>query len=463
MKGTTRLNLRLDKVRKDGKCSLEIIYSVRGQRKYIYPGISVFPEQWDDNNQRFIAIDKKSAKKIAPNRPYYELSDRDDISTFEGVISDTLLQLDRIEKRFEVNGEAFSAEMVTGAFKSSKPGATKKESSSKMVYDFIDKYIIENAPSRAKGSLSVYKALRKHLSAYEKHTRKKIRFDEMSYSFMQSFHNFLIEYVTDKGITLNNITIAKQISTLKTFLGYARRHNIHISDGYRDYKVTRQKLEVIAFTEREFLSLYRLDLSDGTNKAPLVIDDEGNVTRYISYDALAKVRDVLCFSCTTGLRYSDLEQLRRTHIKETEIKLTVKKTREMLTIPLNGYAYEILSRYNHPLYPLPIISNQKYNLYIKALCRLAGIDDTVEIIRYKGAEKVTIEYPKYELISSHTGRKTFCTLSLERGVPAETVMATSGHTDYKSFQRYVKVTEERKRNEMQKAWGAPKHLKVVNE
>ncbi len=104
---------------------------------------------------------------------------------------------------------------------------------------------------------------------------------------------------------------------------------------------------------------------------------------------------------------------------------------------------------------LPIISNQNFNKYLKELCKDAGIDEQTEIIPYKGAEKISNFYPKHELISAHTGRKTFATLSLEKGISAETVMGITGHSDYKSFQRYIKVTEERKRNEMQKAWGVP--------
>ena len=89
------------------------------------------------------------------------------------------------------------------------------------------------------------------------------------------------------------------------------------------------------------------------------------------------------------------------------------------------------------------------------MCKPVEINDPIERIRYRGAEKISNMYPKYKVISAHTGRKTFATLSLEKGIPAETVMKITGHSDYKSFQRYVKVTEERKRNEMHKAWGAP--------
>ena len=82
----------------------------------------------------------------------------------------------------------------------------------------------------------------------------------------------------------------------------------------------------------------------------------------------------------------------------------------------------------------------------------AGINDPVEIVRFKGSERVPIIYPKHQLISMHTGRKTFVTLSLEKGMSAEEVMAITGHSDYKSFKRYVKITEARSKVVMAKAW-----------
>jgi integrase len=179
---------------------------------------------------------------------------------------------------------------------------------------------------------------------------------------------------------------------------------------------------------------------------------------------LAQVRDVFCFACTTGLRYSDLNQLKREHIKNDEIKLTVKKTRDFLTIPLNSYSKSILSKYEAMLKPLPVISNQNMNYAIKDLCKLAGIDEQIEIVRFRGINREAITYPKYELIGVHTGRKTFCTLSLEKGMSAEEVMSTSGHSDYRSFKRYVKITEQRKKVVMVKAWGGLKEenkLKAV--
>lgn len=232
---------------------------------------------------------------------------------------------------------------------------------------------------------------------------------------------------------LNNTTIAKQLSTIKTFLNYARMRGIKVSDNYKDFKIKRETLEVIALTNEEFETLYHFDLA-GNKK-------------------LSHVRDVFCFACATGLRYSDLKQLKREHIKNYEIRLIVKKTKEPLTIPLNPYSQAILDRYKDLHRPLPVISNQKTNEYIHEFCKLAGLIDPVEIVRFRGSKREAITYPKHELISVHTGRKTFATLSLEKGMSAEEVMTITGHLDYRSFKRYVKVTEQRKKVVMRNAWG----------
>ncbi len=191
-------------------------------------------------------------------------------------------------------------------------------------------------------------------------------------------------------------------------------------------------MEVIALTNEEFETLFSYDLPK---------------------NRLAQIRDVFCFSCATGLRYSDLAQLKREHIKKDEIRLTVTKTKELLSIPLNKFSRPIIEKYSSNHRPLPIISNQKMNDCLKELCEKVAIDDPVQIVRFRGARREEVVYPKFELISVHTGRKTFCTLSLEKGMSAEEVMKISGHKDYKSFSRYVKITDQRTKLVMNRSWG----------
>ncbi len=435
--GTIRFELHTTKSDKDGKAPVRLIYQISGQRKYYNTGQKMLPESWDKKEQQAVYLDKRTAKKLYPAINYNLFLTASEASEINSDFDDLAKKIKAIEKRYELDKVVYSAEMVIEKLKAEKTPTTKKEAPSNILFDYIDKYINDHKATREAGSLSVYKALKKHLQDYQRDTKRKVSFDKIDYSFFQSFQNYLLSLtktIEGKEIPLlNNTTIAKQLSTVKTFLSYAKKEGISVSEKYRDFKIKKETLEVIALTNDEFEALYYLDLS-GNKK-------------------LAQVRDVFCFACTTGLRYSDLAQLKREHIKADEIRLTVKKTKEPLSIPLTSFSKAILAKYEALHRPLPVISNQKLNDYVKELCKLAGITEPVEIVRFRGTKREAITYPKYELIGVHTGRKTFATLSLEKGMSAEEVMTITGHRDYQSFKRYVKVTEQRKKTVMLKAWG----------
>ena len=426
--GTLRFNLRSDKLQKTGKAPIELIYQVQGQRKYFNTGLKCYPQNWNSDQQQAIYLDRKTAKKLMLARDCDLLPSEKDTVDFNSDLAALKTKIDDIETRFRLDKIIYSAEMVMNELKTGIKPTTKKEVPSKVLFDFMDKYIQDHTTTREPGSLTVYRSVKNHLMNYEEKTGAKVTFQNIDYAFFQSFQNYLIETAG-----LNNTTIAKQLSTVKTFLNYARAHGYEVSDKYKNFKIKKEKLEVIALTNEEFETLFYKDLS--FNKR------------------LAQVRDIFCLACSTALRYSDLAQLRWEHIKKDEIKLVVKKTKDPLNIPLNPYSKAILAKYKGMLRPLPMISNQKLNDYIKELCELAEIKEPVEIVRFRGKHREAIVYPKYQLIGVHTGRKTFCTLSLEKGMSAEEVMSISNHLDYKSFSRYVKITEQRKKVVMDKAWG----------
>jgi integrase len=160
------------------------------------------------------------------------------------------------------------------------------------------------------------------------------------------------------------------------------------------------------------------------------------------------------------MRYSDYHQFKREHIKGNTIQMTMKKGSKPWEIPLNPDSLSILAKYQEMTEPLPKISNQKLSKYIKEVCKIAGISEQIEIVRYKGAEPIKVIYPKYELVSAHTGRKTFCTLSLERGASVETVMRWSGHESYASFKRYVNLSRTHSISEMERIWGKTEIMKA---
>lgn len=440
--GTVRFNLRKDKVLSDGSCPIDMVYQINGCRACFRTKYKVFKHNWDEYNQEVIYLNKKDAKSLMPdvsqNRQLLEI----EVNEVNTGLTSLRKRVRQLENRFEEDEVCYSPKMVIEKLRAEKKSKTKIDPPSNFLFSFIDKYIQDHSKIREKGSLSVYNALKVHLQDYQRSKRVEVSFQSIDYHFFQSFQNFLIE---KKG--LSNTTVAKHLSTIKTFIGYARKLGVDISEHYRHFSIKKEALEVITLTQEEFDTLYNLDLS--MNKK------------------FEKVRDIFCMACSTGLRYSDLAQLKHEHIKDDQIILTTKKTKERLIIPITTYSRRILEKYKDHMYPLPRMSNQKLNDYLKGwskrdkngnlikftgICELAGINESIEIVRFKGTNREAKVYPKYELIGVHTGRKTFVTLSLEKGMTAEEVMSISGHKDYKSFKRYVNITEQRKKTVMQMAW-----------
>lgn len=451
--GTIRFELRTDKVDQDGKAPIRLVYQIGGNRKYFPTGKKCLPIEWDSKKQAAIPVDKKQLKKQHPEFSPESLLGPNEATEMNSSLQDLKRQIEKIETRFKLDGITYSTDIVLDALKATIKPEEKASSPKDSISDFIALFVEDSSSTHKAGTLKVYTGLQNHINEYEKINRYKLTFSNCTLAFFKSFHSFLTkdraigkgkEMKVVKG--MNNITAAKQISTLKTLIRAAKSiYKIEVNSDYSEYRVSRQDgdFEVISLTEDEFQSINSLDLSN--NKR------------------LDQVRDIFIFSCSTGLRYSDLVQLRWEHIRNQSIKMTAAKTGQTLDIPLNPYSAAILEKYKAQelARPLPIISGQKTNDYIKEIGELAGIDTPIVVTRKYGVKSESITYPKFELLSIHCGRRTFVTLSLQKGIPAQVVMKLSGHKTWAAFRRYVEVSEQHKRDEVAKAWGAVPILKPV--
>ena len=169
---------------------------------------------------------------------------------------------------------------------------------------------------------------------------------------------------------------------------------------------------------------------------------------------LERVRDVFLFCCFSGLRYSDVYNLKRSDIKQDHIEITTIKTADSLIIELNDHSKAILDKYKDVHFEkhkaLPVISNQKMNDYLKELGELAEINDPVRETYYKGNERIDTVTPKYALLGTHAGRRTFICNALALGIPPQVVMKWTGHSDYKAMKPYIDIADETKANAMTK-------------
>jgi integrase len=157
--------------------------------------------------------------------------------------------------------------------------------------------------------------------------------------------------------------------------------------------------------------------------------------------------------CFTGLRVSDLRDLTREHIKEDEIQKTIVKTQKIERIPLNRYAKEILAKYQGDESTVfPTISAQKLNDYIKDCCEEIKMNEQVRIQQFIGGKVKTVVKPKYEFITNHVARKTFVTLSFIFGMDTKIIKSITGHKKDSSFNKYIKIAEEYKKEALKFAW-----------
>lgn len=168
--------------------------------------------------------------------------------------------------------------------------------------------------------------------------------------------------------------------------------------------------------------------------------------------ALAKTRDIFCFCCFTSLRYSDASNLKWSSINGDKMTITTIKTADTITIELNKYALAILDKYRAEAssgnYVFPRITNQRMNIYLKELCELCGINQPITQTYYSGSNRIEETSPKYELIGTHTGRRTFICNALMLGIPAEIVMKWTGHSDYKAMKPYIAIADAAKAKAM---------------
>uniref|UniRef100_A0A7V2ZL52 Site-specific integrase n=1 Tax=Ignavibacterium album TaxID=591197 RepID=A0A7V2ZL52_9BACT len=403
------------KTSKDGKSALWCYVREFKETIYLNTGQRIDPTLWDNDSQR-------ANLRLTRN------------NIIKGELKSLNLFLDKYESKIYdiervVRSQKPNASFSVVADEIKKQFEKKKEG----FFDIYDDFLKIKRQEVSKQSLFKFNRLRSLLEDYQKLNRERLDFDKITPLFFSKFYSFLIE---DKNM-LNN-TANKNIQFLKTFLIWANNNGYTENSSYRIFRTKTEESEIIYLTESELERLYNLD-----------IDDE----------RLKRVRDIFVFQCYTGVRYSDIQNISKEDIQNSTWYLRTQKTHQIIEIPLNSYALSILARYSEFPKPLPVISNQKMNKYLKELCEIAGIDDTVKVVKYKGSKRIETTYKKYEVIGTHTARRTFVSLSLQKGMKPESIMAITGHKTYRMMQRYLKIGQEHIRSEMEKAWG--RNLRLV--
>ena len=293
------------------------------------------------------------------------------------------------------------------------------------LFDFIENYIEESRNFKQKSTVTVYKTTQKHLINYSVKTKTNVDFDSINLNFYSSFMKYL-----SKDLEMSNNTVGKYIKTLKSFLNEATERGLNENLEFKKRKFKTLKEE----TDKVYLSNQELEIILNHN--------------FENKEHLDKVRDLFLIGCYTGLRFSDFTQIKKGNIflDKSIIQITTKKTNERVTIPMHRIVKDILIKYN---YNLPTsYTNQVMNKYIKEVAKLCKINSPTEITTSKAGiiEKHTL--PKYDLISTHTARRSFATNLYLADIPSISIMKITGHKTEKSFLRYIRVTQEQNANKL---------------
>lgn len=235
---------------------------------------------------------------------------------------------------------------------------------------------------------------------------KKPTFDSINYSFCEEF----IEWMRSRNLCAN--TRGSHIKFVKAAMNEAYKMKLHTNEDFRSFRKEVEPVDTVYLTDDEVNKVAQLTLSG-------------------SYEV---VRDLFLIGCHTGMRFSDYSRLSMVDISDGVIHLITQKCKTPVDIPAHPRVIQILNKYGGSA---PQISSQKFNMYVKLVCKDAGMNEQV-LVRKEGKH---IKSEKWELVSSHTARRTGLTNMYKAGIPIYRCMMISGHKTESVFLNYLKITQ----------------------
>lgn len=280
--------------------------------------------------------------------------------------------------------------------------------------DFISNTIEKRARRFSDSYLPQYTTIIKHLESFCDENRCTLYTNSINEDCLDDF----ILYLEEKKLKIN--TIKGIIEKVKSMVRKAAIYGYMVDSSY----------EEVSVREEEAFAVY-LSMND--------------ITRIYYYKGLSKkkerIRDLFIVGCLTALRYSDYSTLTSDNFQKDYIVKLTKKTKTIVRIPIHDYVREIYAKYNGEIPGKLCI--QYFNKYIKIIMKEIGINDMLTFNYTKGGELMTKTTEKWNLISSHTARRSAATnLYLTGRMKTYEIMSLTGHTTEKNFFRYIKVTKE---------------------
>lgn len=441
---SVKLICRAKRVHEDGTCTVFAQYCYGEKKVLLHTGIKVPPRYWS-----------KVQECVSDNLPaeYGVAADLNkELLRMRSVANALALKAKALktEERGKFIKASFSPALVPDNVEKKIVENERKEKELQQatldVYYQFDEYIKSKQRKVGRATLTVYGNVKSHLLAFETYRQQKITFDSFDFAFYESFVDYLtFEHVHLRrqtiltGLRLN--TIGKTIKHLRGFIKDRVKRKIIPSIDLTDFKIPEEESDAIYLTHEEIAKIYQTDLS--------------------GHPYLVEYRDLFVLACLTGLRFSDFSNLRPEDLQKDLLYKKQEKSDHWVVIPLREEAKLIFTRQFKE--KIPALTNPEFNRHIKTIGRFAGITKLVKFSYKKGNKNVVTTRPKYDWITSHTARRSFCTNEFLAGTPVELIMKISGHKRTKDFYKYIRITPEEAAMKIKELWLARNDMKLIKD
>lgn len=378
----TRFYLKAE-INRDGEALIYARFFVRPRNLTLSTGESIKPAHWNENTQR--------ARKNAP-----------DAESLNTILDNIAADIEAAAKKLKAEKKPVTRESIRAAIE--KTGTGKNQAQE------IAAYAVFIASTKDANSAKSYNTLAAQVNDFTRSTRRGKTFEELDTVWFRDFRQFLL----DKKLASS--TVSKMLSVLKTVTKHAILYEVTANAKIllHPIEVGTQGATAISLSLEEIKAFADAPLTD---------------TR------LEKVRDCFVCACLTGLRISDWGKLTTdpahvvTAAGREYCRIHTQKTGVVVHVPLFPIVQTILTKYGGRL---PIITEQKTNIFLKDAAQVAGFTDTITKSIQSGKNSSSEQLPRFAMFSAHTARRSFVTVCRALGVPDNLIGEITGHSKKRS-------------------------------
>ena len=419
-----KIHFLLRQPKKKGRKAIYATVRYQNQTGILYPHLSVYSNVW-------VSKPGISQPKDIPEN--YDL--KDSLYDYQKLIRETHIELQKLTPGIVVPAKLLKKAVYAKKLNNEVSTAMKVEDKPVLITDFFQIMIDDSKSGKRLGkdgkqltdsTISTYEPTKTHFQDFQQ--KRKYRLADINQNLINGFSDYL-------NIKLNMAAngSGKHMKNFRTMMNYAQQKKLISADFVSDNKVTvtKETPDNIYLTEQEIDEMMKLKDFDSPLQEIVI--------------------DYFIIACKTALRFSDFSNLPTARIDDEFIRTNQIKVNERVTIPIHPIVAKILNKYNGNLPPCP--SNPVFNKCLKEIGKkMPSLDKDFEKTLTRSRKPDPKMYKRWELLTTHSARRSFCTNEYLNGMPSITIMAITGHKSEKTFLNYIKADSLRKAMQMRDIW-----------